>query len=776
MAFREIPLPLKGVDLDSAPSKIPPGFTPSALNMRPFDPMTGKRRLSKRAGVSKYTAARASGLAPVQLIDSACLTTVNRLYVKNTLLLDEDFNDADTDGDAANALGAAWTVRQLTLPVSSATATRNMSTTAPTSAANDPQIDGNAVISPGNSDTWLAIYNTAGFSLSTNAIQIHELDITLGDIATASSTSVVSFMFGMGDGVPTGGDTFRCFALEIAATAGGLFTEVMAAPQGAASDSIPIVYRSSVQLPESRNITLQLHLKFGGSGNPWLAAIYIPELDITLDYLETTSPTVGSATNFVGFALKNIEANAPVEKIDGYRVYSATESSVLSEDVCRVIAVADGDIAVSTDDADFELAVGSIVSGSTGPADIQGRPMGVWTYNGYAAGGTGAEDYLFLLTDGVNYGQFDFRRKTISAWAATTGTLPGSVGARAATIIAKYRNRVLLSGLVSEPSNIFASALADPFDWSYGTSAADAWIASTGNLGAVPDTVTCLAPHSDDLCFVGGTKTLSLIRGDPNLDGVLDNVSSDVGVVGRFAWCRDDEGAMYFVGSQGLYRITGDSGVTMLSRNRLDNFFNSIDYSTVEVSLTWDSLRQGIWIVALNETASNLPAYFWDKRTDSFWPDEYASLMGPSAVHYAPMSGGSTAKTLIGGVDGYVRMVDGTEASDDGTAFTARVDFGPFMAMPNQRIQLQGVRADLCESSGSVNVQIARGATAEQCLTATPQIDLARTGPGRLRPVASNVGGNAIRLRMTQTSATDSMSIERIFLDFDDGGVSTEDV
>lgn len=233
---------------------------------------------------------------------------------------------------------------------------------------------------------------------------------------------------------------------------------------------------------------------------------------------------------------------------------------------------------------------------------------------------------------------------------------------------------------------------------------------------------------------------------------------------------------MYFVGSQGLYRITGDSGVTMLSRNRLDNFFNSLDYSTVELSLTWDSLRQGIWIVALNETAEALPAYFWDKRTDSFWQDEFSSLIGPSAMHYASMSGGSTSKTLIGGVDGYVRMVDGSATSDDGQSYTARVDFGPFMAMPNQRIQLQGVRADLCESSGTVNVQIARGATAEQCLTATPQIDITRSGPGRLRPVASNVGGNAIRVRFQQDSAEDGMSIERVFLDFDDGGVSTQDV
>lgn len=73
-----IPFPLAGVHLGTAHSAQPAGTTPSAQNVRGFDPRTKRFRGGQRAGLSKYNSNRV-GTSPitdgVALTQTAALTT-----------------------------------------------------------------------------------------------------------------------------------------------------------------------------------------------------------------------------------------------------------------------------------------------------------------------------------------------------------------------------------------------------------------------------------------------------------------------------------------------------------------------------------------------------------------------------------------------------------------------------------------------------------------------------------------------------------------------------
>ncbi len=76
----EILFPFGGLNDAEAASDQPDGTTTEIVNMRPFDPQSGKRRGSQRAGMSKYStqlvvsdASRVQALLPVTY-DKARLT------------------------------------------------------------------------------------------------------------------------------------------------------------------------------------------------------------------------------------------------------------------------------------------------------------------------------------------------------------------------------------------------------------------------------------------------------------------------------------------------------------------------------------------------------------------------------------------------------------------------------------------------------------------------------------------------------------------------------
>jgi len=114
----DIPFPLKGLDVDSSARGQRKGTSPSLVNVRPFDPRSGRSRGSQRAGIEKYLDDQVNGDHSIQCIDhivSANLlasvgegSTLVGLTTGNAYrIYDSDGNSVASGGTSGNSLLAA---------------------------------------------------------------------------------------------------------------------------------------------------------------------------------------------------------------------------------------------------------------------------------------------------------------------------------------------------------------------------------------------------------------------------------------------------------------------------------------------------------------------------------------------------------------------------------------------------------------------------------------------------------------------------------------------
>jgi hypothetical protein len=288
------------------------------------------------------------------------------------------------------------------------------------------------------------------------------------------------------------------------------------------------------------------------------------------------------------------------------------------------------------------------------------------------------------LVDGTAYKKLDNATNTVSTWTATApGALPVS-GSNTCRLIASYRGRIVLSGLVDDPQNWFMSAAGDPLDWDYGATVS-AVMAVAGNntvAGKCPDIVTCLAPLGDDIMVIGGDHTIWLMRGDPADGGRIDNLSQQMGILGQDSYCVDPDGTFYFFGNGVLWSMSKPQPYAKqepkpMSRGRLDKTLNAIDYSQNTVKLLWDETFHGIHIYIVPSASGATTHYWWDARTDGFWKDQYPTTHGPVSVMIFDADAASDRTVLLGGWDSYIRQTDASSLTDDGTTILSRVKFGP---------------------------------------------------------------------------------------------------
>jgi hypothetical protein len=330
------------------------------------------------------------------------------------------------------------------------------------------------------------------------------------------------------------------------------------------------------------------------------------------------------------------------------------------------------------------------------------------------------------LTDGVasHYSVYDPGSRTVLAWTPSAGLLPVGTAdpSLGCTIMALYRGRIALSGLTEDPQNWFMSKAGDPLDWDYGATPT-AVMAVAGNnsvAGLVGDRITCLAPANDDLMVIGGDHTVWMMRGDPADGGRIDNISHTTGIAGPDAFAFDPQAVMYFFGNGILWRLVSTGELTPISRGRLDKTFGAIDLTANAMRLLWDKVRHGLHIFVTPIISGPSTHYFWDARTDSFWPESYPNAHGPTAVLDFDANAPTDQAILLGGQDGYVRKIDATAKTDDGTTILSRVKFPPMTpGSVHLNARLSRVITVLESSSDPVSLRIFAAQSPEEVVAAT---------------------------------------------------------
>lgn len=387
--------------------------------------------------------------------------------------------------------------------------------------------------------------------------------------------------------------------------------------------------------------------------------------------------------------------------------------------------------------AGIRTVTGVGVAGGTVKTFARGGAYGTVT-NG-AAALNGITPYIgsvallgkLYFSDGINWLYYDPVANAITPMAASAGSLPSDGGGNAPRLIATWRSRLVWSGLVGDPYNIFASRVGAPLDYNYNISPADAQMAWALNVvnsteaGYVPDVVNSLCAYNDDMLIVFGDHTIAQITGDPAAGGQIDMISHTVGAAFGDSWCRDDVGNVWFLGSRGaLYKFHpytmagGNTPPQRVSGQRIDEKLMTIDYSANVVRLAWDNRFQTVMIY-LSPTAGGAATMFaYDVRNNAFWPDVFgANGLNAMATHLMDGDNVLDRVVLLGGFDGSIRQIDLAASDDDGTAISSNVWLGPIQS-DEGRLWLREIRAVLGDNSNNLGIAVSVGPNAEAAFAA----------------------------------------------------------
>ena len=379
------------------------------------------------------------------------------------------------------------------------------------------------------------------------------------------------------------------------------------------------------------------------------------------------------------------------------------------------------------------------------------------------------------FVDGGNYYTYNVTTNTAAEWTAqvTDGTMPSN-GANTATLIATHRRRIVLSGIPGKGDEIYASKSGDPLDWQYAPATAT-WrtavkFTATDNNG-VSDIVTALIEHNDDLLVIGCDHSIAVLVGDPAIParGQIDTVVPDIGMAFD-AWCRDPEGVIYFVGNTGkIYQmsISGDAVQRpQLISGQIDPELLRLGLAAYRFHLVWDHYTDSLYVYAtpVDTLQTNL-AYVWEGK-NGWQKDNHPSRLGPISTIVYDGDRQSDREILLGGRDGYIYRIDRSAKTDDGDAISSHVFLPPIRPGSNEReIAVNGLFATMGKFSDSVDYAIHVGKSTQEALASTAAFTGTWTGGGRMPDEFNRARGNAVLVKLSNTTSGESWSMEEIAAD-----------
>lgn len=307
--------------------------------------------------------------------------------------------------------------------------------------------------------------------------------------------------------------------------------------------------------------------------------------------------------------------------------------------------------------------------------------------------------------------------------AYTSGGKCSRLSGSRCSLIAVWGGRIVMSGIETDPNNIFMSAVGDPFDWNYSPDVQTVQQAVAGNVtngyGKNSDIVTALIPYTDDVLLIGGSHSIRRQLGNPAEGGINVSVTDITGIAYGAAWCQSPEGVIYFFGSRGgVFKINPENGIpAKLTALTIDERLADLDLDSTIVSLLWDDRAIAVRVYITPTDGSPTTHYVWDVRNEAWWPFSYTNAgSNPLAVHLMSGNAASERSLLEYGQDGYIRSVDVDSSSDDGDPITSYVYIGPF-----SNVMLKEIIATFSETSNNVTWEACSASTMEKALGVAPR-------------------------------------------------------
>lgn len=347
-----------------------------------------------------------------------------------------------------------------------------------------------------------------------------------------------------------------------------------------------------------------------------------------------------------------------------------------------------------------------------------------------------------------------------------TSILPADSAGNTPRLIATWRTRLVVAGLLLSPQAVFMSAQGDPTNWDYSpeftsTSQAADFVETSPN-GQVGDLITTLIPYTDDILVIGGQNSIYMLNGDPMNNGQLSLISTGIGMIYGNSWAKDGYGNIYFISNKvGIYTMVPGQQPVRISQ-QIEQLLLNFDTGQNTFTCLWNDRFQGLHVfitptaqvtsqavTSPNVAAQPVTHFFYETRTGAWWMDEFANpylnpLAGCELIGNTP----SDRVPIIGSWDGFVRAIDPFAVTDDGTPIESQVLLGPILTQDTDAMRVDETQGILGETSGPVNYGILTGRTPEMALASSPVL----TGtfqPGRNPTDYTRTQGHALYIDLT---------------------------
>lgn len=408
-------------------------------------------------------------------------------------------------------------------------------------------------------------------------------------------------------------------------------------------------------------------------------------------------------------------------------------------------------------------ANGSIYSGPvTGPTLATG---GTAAYTaGYKPSMTELSGSLYLV-DGsapsATVKKLDLSTNTVTTLAAATGKGTVPTGCR---IAVTYFGALVLANKPGGEQNVFLSRVGDPTDWLFGqTDELSAMELNGSDAGHIGQPVLALVPWRDDVLIIGGDHSIYALNGHPAAGGRIDTISDSVGMYGQDAWAVAPDGAVYFVGSGGFYKMMPGGQPVNLSKNRLGNTFTAINRKRNWVEVEYDRVNHGVWIYITPIGGGATYAVWYDERTDGFFPCAFPSDHGPTAALVYDGDSNLDCYLILGGRDGILRKMNAAKNTDDGEAIVSYVYIGPkFASGSGTDVILESLKPTLATNTTQLQYSIRTGDDAQTALTNDESFSGTWTSGGRLQDVRKRARGCCYFLLLFNTELNTTWGMESI--------------
>lgn len=369
-------------------------------------------------------------------------------------------------------------------------------------------------------------------------------------------------------------------------------------------------------------------------------------------------------------------------------------------------------------------------------------------------------------------------------WTEKTGLTGLPSGG--ANIGCLYNGRIVLNDLL-HPNQWYMSRQGDPLDWLNMADDSGSPVSSQNSkAGLVGDAITCFIPVQDAYLIIGCASSVWLMRGDPGRGGTLALITNETGIFNPTSFCFDDEATLYFVGNDGIYKLTYGS---MVNSNPPENLTNrkypkmikdlALNRRTDRVAMGYDKTRDGILLSISSRDGQWNPSFWIDRLTGGIFPERYSADSYISSIAYYDSLEADKRGLLCGGYDGYIRVHDedykgdeataSTEGTQDLDAIESHLVIGAVDISKKDRSagKLQELSLCLGDDSDGLDYKVYAKDNPESVVKSIIDGDNTHaygtiTGGGLALPIKQKISGKAMAIKLSNTNDNESFSVEKV--------------